>query len=597
MFAEHWFSLFYLLVISALYVQENGKLLKTLWRLTASTFVPAGVYQLATVIAQVVVPLAVWKLLRILEDNPSKNVFGEAVPYVFIILIADICNAYGTHRQRYLAMKSGVTIRIAVIGAIYERVLQLTPAGRIGLTSGAVTNLFAIDTQKLFEVAAEGHLIWSAPLSMTIVALMLMFVVGPAMAVGIAILLLFAPFVQKISNRMMEIRKNRVKVTDRRVEIVNAMLQGIKVTKLNNYESRYIERIRKVRDEELGLLRRELYVWSVVMAIQFISPVVATAGAFAAYVLTGNILTTADAFTALLLFNALRFPINYASRLIGKAAQARESARRINLFMHRETTQNRPIAKVEACPGHFAGGGERRRSSVLDSPISETHEEHFGNKLTNSLTNNVGALLPSPSALLQIKDGTFRIGKGMSAQSWDELSCGAGVNEFIVAGVNMSVGPGEILAIVGPVGSGKSTIINAIIGEVSVSPSTTLETRGKVAYASQVPFILNATIRDNILFGNNFDIDRYNQVVDACCLRSDFDQLGSAGDLTEIGERGVTLSGGQKQRVSLARVVYSNPDIALFGTLTRGAMKVLMPLYPFSLTLHYPSSKPHRGLR
>ena len=127
----------------------------------------------------------------------------------------------------------------------------------------------------------------------------------------------------------------------------------------------------------------------------------------------------------------------------------------------------------------------------------------------------------------------------------------------------MSVRPGEILAIVGPVGSGKSTIINAIIGEVSVSPSTTMERRGKVAYASQVAFILNSTVRENILFGSDFDAARYNQVLDACCLREDIKHL-SNGDLTEIGERGVTLSGGQKQRVSLARVVYSNPDIALF---------------------------------
>ena len=103
-----------------------------------------------TVIAQVAVPMFVWQLLRILEANPNANVFGEAVPYVFLILLADVANAYGTHRQRFLAMKSGVTIRIAMIGAIYERVLRLTPAGRSGLTTGAVTNLFAIDAQKVF---------------------------------------------------------------------------------------------------------------------------------------------------------------------------------------------------------------------------------------------------------------------------------------------------------------------------------------------------------------------------------------------------------------------------------------------------------------
>ena len=163
---------------------HDGNLTKTLWELASPSFLPAGFAQLITVIAQVAVPLFVWQLLRILEANPSSNVFGEAIPYVFLILLADVANAYGTHRQRFLAMKSGVTIRIAVIGAIYERVLRLTPRGRRGLTTGAVTNLFAIDTQKLFEVTAEGHLLWSAPLSMLLVALMLIVLVGPSMAVG-----------------------------------------------------------------------------------------------------------------------------------------------------------------------------------------------------------------------------------------------------------------------------------------------------------------------------------------------------------------------------------------------------------------------------
>eukprot|EP01082_Thalassiosira_pseudonana_P013849 g12002.t1 g12002 contig6:1022955-1025087(-) len=538
--------------------QEKGKVVKTLWRLASPTFLPAGLCQLITVFAQVAVPLFVWKLLRILEENPSKNVFGQAVPYVFLILVADVFNAYGTNRQRFLAMKSGVTIRVAIIGAIYERVLELTPKGKIGLTTGAVTNLFAIDTQKLFEVTAEGHLLWSAPLSMLLVAIMLIFVVGPSMAVGIVLLLLFAPIVQMISNKMMEIRKQRVKVTDRRVEIVNAMLQGIKVTKLNNYESRYIERIQQVRDEELGLLRRELYVWSMVMAVQFISPVVASAGAFAAYVLAGNILTTADAFTALLLFNALRFPINYASRLIGKVAQARESARRISIFMKREVRDNRMKMETD-------NGTKETNSASTQSPLLENIEEN-ANGVEGSISSegdDVMTSLQSNKELLVIKNGTFRAGDNISHKSWDDINCGADDDGFTVGGINMSVGPGEILAIVGPVGSGKSTIINAIIGEVSVSPETTIQTHGKLAYASQVAFILNATLRDNILFGNPFDVVRYNQVLHSCCLLSDIEQL-SAGDMTEIGERGVTLSGGQKQRISIARVVYSNPDIALF---------------------------------
>ena len=514
--------------------KTNAKTLtSTLWSIASPTFIPAGFCQLITVIAQVASPLFVWRLLRILEDNPAQSVFVEAVPYVVAIFIMGILNAFATHRQRFLALQSGVGLRISLVTAIYERVLQHTPEGRRGLTTGSIANLFAIDVQKLYEVTSEGHLLWSAPLSMILVAVALIVVIGPSMVVGVVTLISFVPVVKWITNKMTEIRKQRIIVTDKRVEIVNAMLQGIKVTKLNNYESRYVTRMNEVRRKELALLRKELYVWSIVMAVQFISPVLASAGAFTAYVLSGNLLTTADAFTALLFFIALRVPINFASRLVGKVAQARESVRRIAEFMRREIR-------------------------VVDRQDTDT------TKKFHDCSSKTRDKVDSP--LLVVKDGIFQIGNTSSSTTCEDVENSSDLGRddyFTVQGVNMSVKRGEILAIVGPVGSGKSTIIDAIIEEVSVSPSTILERRGKVAYASQVAFILNASLRDNILFGNEFDVSRYNHVLDACCLREDLKQL-SHGDLTEIGERGVTLSGGQKQRVSLARVVYSNPDIALF---------------------------------
>lgn len=124
-------------------------------------------------------------------------------------------------------MKSGVVMRAAVINVLYEHSLKLTPRGRAGLTSGEVTNLIAVDTQKLYEVAQEGHLIWALPLSITLVTVFLILILGPITLIGIAVLILFVPLVERVTSRMLKIRQRRAKMTDQRVEIVSTMLQGV----------------------------------------------------------------------------------------------------------------------------------------------------------------------------------------------------------------------------------------------------------------------------------------------------------------------------------------------------------------------------------
>lgn len=144
---------------------------------------------------------------------------------------------------------------------------------------------------------------------------------------------------------------------------------------------------------------------------------------------------------------------------------------------------------------------------------------------------------------LSIKNGSFSWGNG----------------EMVLKNINMEVKQNTLCAIVGPVGSGKSSVIQAFLGEMD-KLSGMVNTVGSIAYVPQQAWIQNATLRDNILFGKAYDRKRYNRVLHACALQTDIEIL-SAGDLTEIGEKGINLSGGQKQRVSLARAVYSDADL------------------------------------
>ena len=316
-------------------------------------------------------------------------------------------------------------------------------------------------------------------------------------------------------------RKLRVKYSDSRVQITTAMINGIQITKLNSYEKKFGEKINAKRKKEMKYLRRELFIWGWTLIFTVISPILATGATFIVYVFIHdkNILTASDTFTTLMLFSALRFPINLVGRLVGRLGQSLEASKRIAAFLSRETLVERN-----------------------DSPSKN---------------------IENSDKVVTVKDGNFQIyciedepiGK-IEEEKKEEPG-------FSLSGIDFSLNRGDILAVVGPVGSGKSTLATSLIGETSASLGTSLHVTGHVAYASQLPFILNATFRENVLFGRPYDPVRYDSVIEACCLRADINLL-PAGDSTEIGERGVTLSGGQKQRLSIARTVYAKPDVAIF---------------------------------
>lgn len=514
-----------------LYEQTDGNFLKTLWYISAPTFLPAGLCQLVALASQLSVPICVMQLLSAVESSSTGgNILAQTIPYVLLIFFLSIMNAFCTHRHQFLSYQSGIIIRTAVTSAIYEKSLKLSPKGRQGLTSGNVTNLVATDTQKLFEVMHDGHMSWAAPLAILIVIILLLVIIGPTCLVGAFILVGLVPLSKKVAYAVVKIRRRRVAVADERIEIITAMLQGIKVTKLNNYEDKFEARVAETRQREMKLVRREQAVWGLTLVIRVFTPVLASAATFATYVLVSesHILTASITFTILMLFNMLKFPINQAGQLLSKAALGIQAMQRISQFMDRDD-QDQDTVDIS----------------------SDSTEDKDG-------------------AVLEVKNGTFFVGTAdpesneSSFTDEDKAENNAGgAAAFTLSGVNLSLKRGEVLAVVGEVASGKSSLIQGVLGDINSSDDTIVATRGSIAFAGQSPFILSCTVRDNILFGSAFDEERYERVLDACCLRPDL-QMWPAGDLTEIGERGVTMSGGQKQRVSIARAVYAAPDVALF---------------------------------
>lgn len=253
------------------------------------TFVPAGLCQLVALGSQLSFPMCVMKLLQAVETTPDGNIVQETMPYVVAIFFLSIINALFTHRYQILSYQSGIIIRTSMTCAIYEQSLNLSPKGRSGgLTSGNVTNLVATDTQKLFDVFHELHQIWSCPLAILIVVVMLFVIIGPSCLVGAFILVGLVPLSKTIAHTIVKIRKNRVAVADERIEIVSAMLQDIKITKLNNYEDQFEKRVKDARNREMALVKKEQSVWAMTLVIRVFTPVLASFFTFTTYVLSSD---------------------------------------------------------------------------------------------------------------------------------------------------------------------------------------------------------------------------------------------------------------------------------------------------------------------
>ena len=410
---------------------------------------------------------------------------------------------------------------------------------------------------------------------------------GPSTLVGIVVLIAFLPIINLVTKQMTKVRSQRVKLSDERVEITCSMLMGIRSTKLNGYETKYKQRVEDVRSKELSLLAKEQAWWATTLVMTVSSPVLATGATFATYVLTTSstnqhILTAADTFGVLLLFGALRFPINFAGRLIGKAAQALSAVRRISSFLQRPLRHDND---TDTDKHDIADTTTTTRSSTITAATATTVATFVDVAVADKGDDDV--------APLRLSHARFRVGKAPEEEPTEEeeeevvenggVGCTSNDGLSFTAGdFSFELRKGQVLVVCGPVGSGKSTLINGILDEADRvlnhrhrystetnttndkhAPSSTTKTKGTMmvqkhgqySYAPQDPFILNQSLRENILFGTPLNEKRYNAVLDACALRPDIQQLGGS-DLIQIGERGVTLSGGQRQRISLARAAY-----------------------------------------
>jgi ABC-type multidrug transport system fused ATPase/permease subunit len=517
-------------------------------------------------------------ILEYLEDSGNTPITAAWL-YVVLLFVTGVIQAVGDGQALWIGRKVCIQLRAVIIGEIYSKTLRrkaaaaaetelgkdkgavnktfwqrlkskwsvpstsnttnsahiITSSGDEGkkpldamASNGTIINLMSIDSFKVAEISSYLHFLWAAVPVQFIMAVVLLYnVLGLSSLAGIALMGLVLPLNLKIAKSFQSAQKKIMAATDKRIHSTNEVLQNIRIIKYFAWEERFKANVDEKREVELSALWQKYILWSLAATTWSGVPVLITFISFLIYTLVEQKpLVPSVAFPALSMFSLLRIPLDQLADMVAHVQESKVSVDRVEEFLNEEETEK------------YVQMRQTRRESIISR---ETRIALNRATLTWGSKHDVAQTSTAEGFRLIDMDVEFQVGK------------------FNI--------------IAGPTGSGKTSLLMALLGEMKLlhgsvhipggyvrqelraDPVTGLTE--SVAYCAQQPWLVNATIKENILFSSPFDAQRYKAVIAACALERDLEIL-DVGDQTLVGEKGITLSGGQKQRISLARAVYSN---------------------------------------
>ncbi|RDI78769.1 hypothetical protein Vi05172_g11350 [Venturia inaequalis] len=399
------------------------------------------------------------------------------------------------------------TIKAGLIANIYKKAMRLSNAGREAKSTGDIVNLMAVDTQRISDLSRQGHQLWSSPFQIILCMGSLFHLLGWVGLAGVVVMAVMVPVNIFIAGIMKKFQHVQMKNKDERTRVTTEILNNIKSIKLYSWTSAFADKLAHIRnDKELKTLRKiggaqaaSRFCWNT-------TPFLVSCATFTLYVVVNKAPLSVDlVFPALTLFNLLTMPLTQLPNIITSVVESTVAANRLKSFLLAGEIQN---DAVESLPAATGDGQES----------------------------------------VKLQGASFTWGSSDSKQVLSDIS-------FVAC-------KGELNCIVGRVGSGKSSLLQAILGDLH-KVNGRVSVRGTIAYVAQNAWIMNASVKDNVLFGHRFDPKFYDRTLKACALIEDLAILPD-GDRTEVGEKGISLSGGQKARLQLARAVYARADVYIF---------------------------------
>ncbi|CAI6361980.1 unnamed protein product [Macrosiphum euphorbiae] len=511
--------------------EKNKKpcFLKALFQMFGFKLIIGGVYLAITdMVFSVIQTIFVGKIISHFESKNTSHQFHMVVCYAVVLIITCSLKTFSSNSYNMMSSHLAMKMRVATCDLIYNKALRLK-TNSLETTTGRIVNLMSNDVIRFDLTIVYIGYVFTGPLETIMVTYFLWKEVGVASILGVATFIVFIPLQAWLGSSISNYRLKTANRTDARVSLMNEIISGIQVIKMYTWEHFFTKLTEFARKKEIDQITKTAYIKATLLSFSMFNTRLALFLSVLLYVILGNYITASKVFIITSYYNILRvsmavtFPVG-----IGLIAELLVSIKRIEDFLLREEKNKESISQTKSTNGHD--------NSTLND--NSTKPNNINNQDDTEQLSNSRIVVSNVTA------------------RWTDSQ-----TDNTLENINLTVRAGCLVAIIGPVGAGKSSLIQAILRELSLSKGS-ISVHGVVSYASQQPWLFAGSVQRNILFGLPMDRNRYNKIIQVCALKTDLDQF-PYGDRTIVGERGISLSGGQRARINLARAIYKEADIYL----------------------------------
>ncbi|XP_020860953.1 ATP-binding cassette sub-family C member 8 isoform X1 [Phascolarctos cinereus] len=500
----------------------------------------------------------------------SEEFLANAYVLAVLLFLALLLQRTFLQASYYVAIETGINLRGAIQTKIYNKIMHLSTSNlSMGeMTAGQICNLVAIDTNQLMWFFFLCPNLWAMPAQIIVGVILLYYLLGVSALIGAAVIIVLAPIQYFVATKLSQAQRSTLEYSNERLKKTNEMLRGIKLLKLYAWENIFRAQVEMTRRKEMTSLKAFAIYTSISIFMNTAIPIAAVLITFVSHVsfFKGANFSPSVAFASLSLFHILVTPLFLLSSVVRSTVKALVSVQKLSEFLSSEE-----IGKDQYSQHELPYKGQSSKSQAV--PLKVVNRKRPSRDDCRNFMGHLQKLGPDEEP----DDSCVRITGGFFTWTSDGVPT--------LSNITIRIPQGQLTMIVGQVGCGKSSLLLATLGEMqkisgeiswnSLPDSETgedssperetntgpdIRKRGPVAYASQKPWLLNATVEENITFESPFNKQRYKAVIDACSLQPDIDILPH-GDQTQIGERGINLSGGQRQRISVARALYQHTNV------------------------------------